>query len=349
MRYFFQIAPHPNPYYGQAVEQLAAVELSAMLQGRGLACPVEKRRLGGSLFLTFETSLPLTAEMLRGLAAHSSLLLLAQEENGLLRPLDMARDGYLPRSLADIPRYKGKTGASFTRMLLNCALAVAGTPADRPALVLDPMCGRGTTLLCALELGHNAAGMDVDRGELREGMHYFEAFLERARLKHTLRQQSRTVGKVSVPEAVYQLADTKEHWQSDDRRSLTLWQADAALAEALMKKQPADVLVADLPYGVQHAPIEGGRAASPGQLLKKHAPFWLKAVRPGGTAALSFNTLTLPREQAVEALREGGWLPVEGEPFGPQPHRLEQAVIRDFILARRPSSDHPDHIREASA
>ena len=348
MKYFFQVAPHPNPYYGQAVEQLAAVELSAMLQGLSIPCRVDRLRLGGSLFLAFETPEPLTAEMLQGLAAHSSLLLLAQEENGLLRPLDTERNGYLPRSLADIPRYKGKTGASFTRMMINCALVAAGRPGDRPALVFDPMCGRGTTLFCALELGLDAAGMDVDRDELREAMHYFEAFLERARLKHTLRQQGRTAGRTSVPEAVYQLADTKAHWQSEDRRTLTFWQGDGALAEVLMKKRPADVLVADLPYGVQHAPMDGSRTTSPAQLLKRLAPAWLKAVRPGGAAAVSFNTMTLPRDQALAALRDGGWIPLENDPFGPQPHRLEQAVIRDLILAKQPLSDDSHQAKEAS-
>ena len=103
-----------------------------------------------------------------------------------------------------------------------------------------------------------------------------------------------------------------------------------------MRRHPAHVLVADLPYGVQHAPQDGRRTETLPQLLGRALPAWKQALLPGGAMALSFNTLTLPRKRLLAAVEEAGFTPVFDENDHRFEHFVEQAVTRDVVLAHRP-------------
>ena len=311
MKYCFQLLPHANFHYREANRTLGLNELSIMLSALEIDVPVSIEEIGGADFLTFEMQNALTDAQLDCLARHSSLLLLCAQE------------------------YKGKTSAPFTRMMLNCTLALAGAPENRPPLVLDPVCGRGTTLFCALEMGWDAAGVDIDRIDLREAMTYFDRYCAHHHLKRTLKQSSETCGKASVPAALYTVADTKEHFASGDTRTLRLYNGDTALCDKLLRKTPADVIVGDLPYGVQHAPQAGRKAESFLQLLERALPAWRKALRPGGAMALSYNVLTLPREKLATAIEKAGFTVMTGGVYDQFEHFVEQAVRRDVILAVR--------------
>ncbi len=334
MKYCFQLLPHPNFHYREANRILGLNELTILLASLELDAPVVAEETGGADFLTFDVP-QLSDEQLERLARHSSLLLLCAQENGMLRPLSANRSAYLPSDLSEVLKYKGKTSAPFTRMMLNCTLALAGVPQDRPPLALDPVCGRGTTLFCALEMGWNAAGVDIDRIDLREAMTYFDRYCAHHHLKRTLKQSAETCGKASVPAAVYTIADTKEHFVANDTRTLRLYNGDTALCDKLMKKTPADVIVGDLPYGVQHAPQMGRKPETFLQLLERALPAWHRALRPGGAMALSYNVLTLPREKLASAIEKAGFTVMTGGVYDQFEHFVEQAVRRDVIFAVR--------------
>lgn len=333
MEYAFQIAPHPNPYYDDALTRLAQKELLAMLP---FEADVRVRSIGASRWLTLSCDQPLNEARLMRLASHSSLLLMAESKDGWLKPIEAERDAYVSRSLGDIPRYKGKTGAAFTRMMIHMAEAAADVSAVRAKLtVLDPMCGRGTTLLCALEDGMNAVGLDADREDLRQGMLYLEQYMERARYKLQLKQSSLSCGRIAVPCAAYTLALDKEALKAGNSRSVRFLNGDTRLAADVMKKQPADLLVADLPYGIQHAPQQGQRADGIERLMQRALPSWAQAIRVGGAMAVSFNTLVLKREKLIEMLEQAGLTVLNDLPFDAEPHRLEQALIRDYVIAKK--------------
>ena len=102
----------------------------------------------------------------------------------------------------------------------------------------------------------------------------------------------------------------------------------------LLKKRPADLLVCDLPYGVQHAPQNGKKAESFPKLLERILPAWRRALKPGGAAAISFNTLTLRKDTLLTLLQSAGFTPLTEPPYDDFSHFVEQAVHRDFIVAR---------------
>ena len=60
---------------------------------------------------------------------------------------------------------------------------------------------------------------------------------------------------------------------------------------------------------------------------------------PGGIAAISFNTLTLPASTVREALCNAGFRLVDAEPYTNLKHEVEQAVIRDVVFACNTEED----------
>lgn len=65
-------------------------------------------------------------------------------------------------------------------------------------------------------------------------------------------------------------------------------------------------------------------------------PAWRQALRPGAAMALSFNTLTLSRQKLLSLVQDASFEPLTEAPCDTFLHFVEQAVMRDVIIARRP-------------
>ncbi len=335
MVFLFQLTPHANIRYREAQVKLGQKELACLLMRLGIDAEVTPCTMGGVSFLRFEAD-GLTEKQLSALSMHSAALMIAEQQGEFLRLLEKADHNYLTKDLAEVLKYKGKTSAVFTHMMINCAMAASDFfDSAEPLTILDPMCGRGTTCFVALQQGMNAVGVDIDNRDLKECADYFERYMQYHRMKHKLDQSSRTVRKHAVPAAVYTIADTKEHFKAGDTRTLSLFLGDTGLTGELMKKSPAHLLVADLPYGVQHAPQDGKRTESFLQVMHRALPQWHAALRRGGALALSFNTLTLKKADLCRMLEEAGFTPLTDAPYDDFEHFVEQAVNRDFVVARK--------------
>ncbi len=335
MQFFLQLTPHPNIRYREEQVRLGQSELACLLRSLSLPDAVEAKMLGDVPFLSF-TADALSPEALQCISRHSSRLMLFEcTAPDLLRPIIWSGSPFLPDDLSEILKYKGKTNASFTRMMLNCARAASDFAQSSSVLtVLDPMCGKCTTGFVALQGGMNAVCTDIDLRALQEAMDYFSNYLQFHHLKHKLEQSSRTVGQNAVPVAQYTLSDTKEHFSAGDVRSFTVAHCDSALIGSLLKKHQAELLVCDLPYGVQHAPQNGRKTESFPKLLERILPSWRNALKSGGAAAISFNTLTLRKDQFLTLLEQAGFSPMTEPPYDDFSHFVEQAVHRDFIVAQ---------------
>ena len=104
----------------------------------------------------------------------------------------------------------------------------------------------------------------------------------------------------------------------------------------LAKKNSCDILVSDLPYGVQH----GSKNAkdpkldrSPVELLKEAAPAWKAVMKQKGALVISFNEFTLKWKEAEEALTEAGFKVLDKEPYINYLHRVDQSINRNLIVA----------------
>jgi SAM-dependent methyltransferase len=333
MVYTFELIKHANIRYRDSLCMLSRFELTIMLRSLSIRTEIREETIGGAVFLTFECR-NLSESELSFLSSHSAVVFMAQKEGQLLRPLSVPSNDYLPDDLPEILKYKGKTSVTFTRMMINVALSLSDYGLTSNSVILyDPLCGKGTTCFCALTAGMNAVGLDQNKKEIKEAADYFTRYLKYHRLKHSISIRSETSGKETVPLTDFFFANSKERFQSGDLRQLSLACADSGLSFALFRRRPAHILVADFPYGVQHAASAGGRPETLQGFLLRVLPAWKKTLAPGGAIALSFNALTLPSSYVRDAFLQVGFVLPEGEEFCTLRHDVEQAVVRDVIFA----------------
>ncbi len=335
MQYAFLLRPHSNARYTASLEKLALLELQCMMEALSLPLhTAAMREIGGVPFMVMETGAELTSEQWQVFAQHSGICFAASVEGELLRPLPIIRSVYLPDDLSQVMKYKGKTNAEFTRMMLNCTLCASGSwMATQPLTVLDPVAGRGTTLFCALERGMNAVGVEVDAKAVTETEQYLTRYLEYHRIKHRKGSTSQTLrGGKSLRCISVEMADTAEHYKAGDTRTLRLYAAEASQVNELLRKDSCRLIIGDLPYGVQHAPRQGGAMASLKAMVQGMLPALKHTLASGGSIALSFNVNTLPRQTVVQAMREAGLKVKDEPPYNDFSHWVEQAVTRDFVV-----------------
>jgi SAM-dependent methyltransferase len=335
--YALLIAPSANRVYADQAARLAVAELAAFgpVLSAGLG-GAETARIGGVEYLVFEGDL--TARDIAYVSNLSSAYALFERVEGeLLRPLELTPLGRYDSDLITIPKYMGKTNEQFTKLVLNLTL-LASASADRMLdgnlTVLDPLCGRGTTLNQALMYGYDGVGVEIDGKDVEAYKLFLQTWLKRKRLKHTAelvpvrRQGHRATRRLEVT-----MAASKDDHKAGAVQKVTVIQGDTTQLDGLIRGGVADLLVTDLPYGVAHASYdEGGLSRRPLDLLERAVPQWLPLLRPGAALGLSWNLKVARRELAEDILRANGLEIVEQLPLD---HRVDQGIERDVLIARK--------------
>lgn len=334
MKYTLLLWPHANARYRNESLRLALGELTLML---GRVAPDAQAHASDALgmpAIALESAAPLPDAAIAAIRGHSLLYGLFADGGGALVPLAGREAPYLGEDLPGILKYKGKTNELFTQLLVNAALYSSDYwRAETPVQLLDPMCGRGTTLFVGVNRGWTCAGSDVQRGDLREAEQFFKRYLEYHRFKHTVERSSLTLpGRRSAPGVRFRFSDTPENFRQKHTSSLSLFELDAASVRDAFGARAYHIIACDLPYGVQHA-AHGGSIE---RLLAQALPQWRETLRPGGAVAVSFNAQTLKPDAVREAMARAGLEPLDGEPYLHFSHWVEQAVTRDLAVARRP-------------
>lgn len=341
--YAFLLLPSHNRVYAQAAPRLARAELLAMsetvLDGR--VTDVEERQLGGATYLTFKAP-ELTADHLRYLGNLSALYALFElGDDGRLTPVAAPRLDRFPSDLLTIQKYPGKTNEDFTRLLVNVTALACDAPQrllSGDLRVLDPLCGRGTTLNQALMYGLDAAGVERESRSVEAYETFLRHWLKNTRVKHkasttTVRRDRKRLGR----RFHVLVGETKELYKAGQHIELTMVNADTTAAGEFFRPASFDLVVTDAPYGVQHGSRRtGGRTSrSPVPLLKEAVPVWARLLRTGGAIGISFNTHVAAREQLAKLLTDEGFEVRDTEPYRGFTHRVDQAIVRDVIVARR--------------
>ena len=370
-RYAFLVLPSHNRVYADAAPALARAELAvlsaALPDGAIDADSVAETVIGGVPYVTFEAG-ELSERDADLLANLSSLYALFEVTAELLRPVEPRRLDRFDDDLLTILKYPGKTNEQFTKLLLNVTLAssaFAGElsssgPGARRLSVLDPLCGRGTTLNQALMYGFDAYGADIDARDVEAYAVFIQRWLKDKRLKHRADfSPVRRDRKVVARRLTAEFAATKDEYKAGDVQRLEVLEADTARIGEFFRPASAGLVVADLPYGVQHGshgtgragggagprdgggagPRDGGRtlARSPVDLLRAAAPGWATALRPGGALGISWNIHVARREDAAGALAGAGLQVLDSAPYRAFRHRVDQAITRDILIARKPA------------
>ena len=337
------LLPSANRVYAAASPDLAQAELavfSASVLGGALP-EAEFTHRGGVPYLEF-TAERLSGEALTFLSLMSAIYALFEADGSLLKPVELPRLDRYDDDLITIQKYQGKTNEQFTKLLLNVTLmssAFAAELASRRLAVLDPLCGRGTTLNQAHKYGCDAAGVDADQRDIDAYSAFIKTWLKRKRIKHHADYDGpvRRDGKVIGRRLQLSLAATKDEHKAGVSQRLDVVCADTTRAGQFFRPDAFDLIVTDAPYGVQHGSRTAARLSRrPQDLLTAALPVWARLLRPGGAVGISWNTLVASRDETAAILAGAGLEPLDSGPYRQFRHRVDQAIVRDVLVARKP-------------
>lgn len=238
-----------------------------------------------------------------------------------LHIVDQGGDFQLPEELVYGTKYRGKTNELVTQLAINVGKAFADLGPKVVPQLLDPMAGRGTTMLWALRYGMDGWGIEVDPGALEGFESHVKKQCKLLRIKHKREQgqigkrDKRSQGKFRR----FRFGD----------RILSLCIGDSRDSPELFQKKRFHLLVADLPYGVQHR--TPGKTRNPLKVLQACAPGWIESLHVGGTLTLVFNAFQPKREELVALFTEGGLLLQD---FA-APHRMSESILRDLLVFKK--------------
>lgn len=315
MAYLLLVDPRARGAYFADLEDVALAELGAVVPGA--SARVERRST-----LTF-VNVDAGADAVPTLARLSFVqAVLSESAHAGLDVVDIQPGFALPDDLVWGAKYRGKTHELVTQAALNVALAECRVPAGKARAVLDPMAGRGTTLLWAARYGLTGWGIERDPRALDDLHRHVKRQTKLHRIKHSTDKgrvgRKRSDGAGEFVE--YRFGDTAVRLITGDSRD----------APELLAGKRYAALVTDLPYGIEHTGPGGKR--NPLDAVRECAPGWAASLRPGGAAVVVFNRLQ-PRREALAAVFED--IGLEVLPFA-APHRMSESIVRDFLVARQP-------------
>jgi Putative RNA methylase family UPF0020 len=329
------LAPSANRVYASAADRLVAAELKIML-GADDHPAIEPLTLAGVGYLSVRLE-NLDAQACSTFGRLSGFYAAFRRDGDRLQPVQVPTADLFDDDLVTIPKYPGKTNEQFTRLLINVTLASLRRTPPGPVSILDPMCGRGTTLSTAMMLGCNAAGVEVEAKAVDAYAAYLRTYWRRKRLKHTLevnpvRRQGKIIGKRLEAEVMPA--------GREQPLALTVFSGDARQSAALFGKRRFDAVVADAPYGVVHGSqsgVGGGkRDRSAAGLISEALPVWAGQLKTGGALGLSWNAIGLRRERLLELVAAAGLEPLDFGPYQDFEHRVDASIRRDIVVAIKP-------------
>ncbi|MEZ4734987.1 MAG: hypothetical protein R3E79_48450 [Caldilineaceae bacterium] len=323
-----QIAPQRSTQYATLARDLAMPELQLSPVGRQITA-YELLTLGGQEYLRCNLSQGLTQSQLHelGMLAMTSAFFdyyerLGDVDGPLLRPLETGFVPALPPDLVATRRYRGKTNELFTHFLCNVA-RFSSDFADQPwsnLFLLDPLMGGGTTLFTGLMLGAQVAGIEQDTEDVKSTAAFLRQYLQQERISH--RMQPERLKKLG-------LRWTFSIGKKESRQCLMV-NGDTVQAPALLPGFKPHLIVADLPYGIQH---QGQLTA----LLNSALPVWGAMLRRGGALAFAWDATRFSRASMLETVNTQEALAIYNTPpYDQLAHGVDRVIKqRDVLVARR--------------
>ena len=308
---------------------------------------IRLEEIEGLEFLLFDTKSAITREdcdILCDLSFLYGIFEVSEIENDrYMKPIRKTRPDFVDDSISQILKYTGKTNEIFTRMLINlAAYSLEAIPKNRPIRLLDPIAGKGTTLYEGLIKGYDVAGIEIGDTVVNEAFHYIKRFFETAKYKfdHSSVRISGTGKSFTSLKHNFTVAPTKEDYKAKNVRSLEFVSGNSVNAKHFYKKNHFDIIVGDLPYGVQHGNVTGEKQSSltrnPSELLNACLPEWKDLMKNGGIIAMSWNVNVLDRYHAEKIFQSHGFEVLTDGEYTNFLHRVDQAILRDIIVAKKP-------------
>jgi len=342
----YAVLCHPghNRVYFKSSLAMAAAEFTIASHRMSAAVNgVAHKNIAGLDCLAFSMETGLTpddVEILSGLSFVFAIFeIIPQEEVDYLRPIEKINREFIDESISSILKYTGKTNEIFTRMMINVACYSQGNTSE--IKLLDPVAGKGTTLYEGLIKGFDVYGIEIGDKVVTEVYHYMKKFLETEKYKHTveIRKVSGTNKSFTSRKYTFEIAKSKEGRKANEQRCFEIIAGNSTNAGMYYIKSFFDIIVGDLPYGVQHGNVTNEKQSSltrnPSELLAACLPAWTDVLKPGGAIVLAWNTNVL-QKNAIGQIFDKCGLSVRDEPaYSGFSHRVDQSIVRDIIVANK--------------
>lgn len=304
---------------------------------------VQRKNICGVDYLTFQTTNELSEADVKIISALSFVYALYSIDNIngniYLKPFKRIKEDFVDESISSILKYAGKTNETFTRMLINVAFHSQNNKEN--IKLLDPISGKGTTLYEGLIKGFNVFGIEIGERAVNESYHFVRKFLETVRYKfeYSSMKISGPSKSFSALRHSFKTAVTKEDFKNKNTKTIELIAGNSLYANKYYKRNYFDIIVGDMPYGVQHGNVTNEKQSSltrnPATLLKACLPSWLDVLKPNGAIVLSWNSNVLSRNKMEQLLEEQGLFIKNDTAYLQFEHRVDRSIIRDIITAQK--------------
>lgn len=354
--YALLVRESSNRVFGAAAPELAAAELSSVRNH--LSCSVgaiDVVELEGLPYVRFEGDQLNAVDqfILSNLALARGCFEVVDED--LLRPQARSVLEFFDSDLITIQRYPGKTNEQFTHLLVNATVAASATAHQRARAgtqvrLLDPVAGRGSTLNRGLVYGFDVAGIEIDQSNVEHYKGFLGTYLKDHRLKHKIATERIRKGDLAGSTAFeVRLGRESKGQSSKGTAQVRMVRAGTEQASAIFSKASFDVVVGDLPYGIQHRP-KGNKnqpTDSVESLVANSMLGWTAVLAPGGALGLSWNVKSMPRSALSDIAADHGLTEIAHERSFE--HVVDRQITRDVLVCSSAGSSDVEALEPSDA
>lgn len=332
MTYAILLQPHLNVRYFESLKKLAYQETALLLEKLPSLSCLRTEIIAGLEYLCFEGTL--SQEEIGYFSSISSIFALFIWKDGAFYPVALPQPS--PKEILEmrsVLKYKGKTNELFTSCLVHLALLSSAYFGRENLHILDPLCGRGTSLFASLNLGLHPHGIEIDETDIAEIRHFLVRFTRFHRWKYKEKTTSLTQKGAQAGIRYEETFAPDPQKMKENPYQLDVVLGNTVKADAYYKAESMHLIVADLPYGIQHAALDGQNRAGSDRLMQKALPKWSALLKKGGAMALSFNSHVVSLEEMRLMVEKTGLTVLRGGVYDDFSHWVEQAVMRDIVIA----------------
>lgn len=347
-KYAILANPGHNRVYFESSKQLAIQELSIVLSNslqdscNYNIADIKEEYLSDIFYITFLSDKKLCEDVISDISRLSFLYaffeVIENEGKFYLSPIAKANNEYINPSISSILKYTGKTNEIFTRMMINVAL-YSSKYINEEINILDPIAGKGTTLYEGLIYGHNSYGIEISDKVALESYQFMKKYLEKEKLKHGSKKATIGVNGSKSTKYSIEISKNKEDLKENKTTNFAIVAGDSKNADKFYKKDFFHLIVGDLPYGVQHGNITKEKQTNitrnPKELISNCVGSWRNVLKKDGVMVLAWNSFILSREDFTELIEKNGFQVLASDLYLKFEHRVDQAIRRDIIVAKK--------------
>lgn len=337
--------PGHNRVYFESSKKLSLCELTFALNKISCDCfDVCEEYISDIFYITFKSKVDINENDIYILSklsfTYAIFEIISQNEKLLFSPITKTNYEFLETDLSTILKYSGKTNELFTKLMINIGVfSLENTNSDLK--LLDPIAGKGTTLYEGLIQGINSYGIEINEPTLLDSYNFMKKYLENKKLKHTINKEkvSGENKNFKAIKHVFNIFKTKDNLKNKFFKQLELVYGNSIYADKIFKKNFFDLIIGDLPYGIQHSnkniKSEKTNTRNSEFLLTSALPAWSKVLKTNGIFVMSFNSFVMKKNIFKKLLEENNFKVFSDPVYNTFEHRVDQAIKRDIIIAKK--------------